>query len=267
VTTTWTRALVTGASGGIGEAMARRLAADGTSLVVVARSADRLEAVATEVRQRNGVEVEVLPADLEDAGGLATVEDRLRAAEAPVDLLVNNAGYGRSGPFVDGPVEVHEGQVRLNVVALLRLTHAALPGMIARGSGTVLNVSSVAGFQPLPFSAVYAATKAFVTSFSEAVAEEVRGTGVTVTAVCPGFTRTGFQERSGLEEDGGDRGIPRFAWMTADAVAGEALSAAARGVPVSVPGAGYKALVAASRPAPMWLRRRVTAVLTRRGRD
>lgn len=260
---TWARALVTGASGGIGEAIARRLAADGTSLVVVARSADRLEALATEVRQRNGVEVEVLAADLEDGAGLARVEERVRAADRPVDLLVNNAGYGHGGAFVDGPADVHEGMIRLNVLALVRLTHAALPGMIARGSGTVLNISSVAGFQPLPYSATYAATKAFVTSFGESVAEEVRSAGVTVTTSCPGFTRTGFQARSGIGEAGDDR-IPRFAWMTADAVAGATLDAARRGDPLCVPGTGYKALVAVSRPAPLWLRRRVTARLTRR---
>lgn len=262
MTTTWARALVTGASGGIGEAIARRLAADGTALVVVARRADRLEALATEVRQRNAVDVEVVPADLEDAAALARVEDRLRSAEAPVDLLVNNAGYGGSGPFAASDLAGQEGQVRLNVLALLRLTHAALPGMVARGHGSVLNVSSVAGFQPLPNSATYAATKAFVTTFSEGVAAELAGTGVTLTVVCPGFTRTGFQDRSGM--GAGERArIPDFAWMDADAVAGEALAAAASGDVLSVPGAAYKALTVLSRTSPLWLRRRVTGAVTR----
>lgn len=261
-TTTWTRALVTGASAGIGDALCRRLAADGTDLVVTARRVDRLEALATEVRQRNGVDVEVLRADLEDPDDLATVEARLRADDRPVDLLVNNAGYGGGGPFASADLAVQEGQIKLNVLALVRLTHAALPAMIRRGGGAVLNVSSVAGFQPLPNSAVYAATKAFVTAFSEAIAEEVRGTGVTVTCVCPGFTRTEFQARAGAASMS-DR-IPGFAWMTADAVAADALAATAAGRPLSVPGGGYKALTAVSRTAPMRLRRRVTAALTRR---
>lgn len=261
-TTTWTRALVTGASAGIGDALCRRLAADGTDLVVTARRADRLEALATEVRQRNGVEVEVIQADLEDPGDLARVAERARSDDSPIDLLVNNAGYGGGGPFVSSDVAVQEGQVRLNVLALLRLTHAALPGMVARGNGAVMNLSSVAGFQPLPNTAVYAATKAFVTSFSEAVAEEVRGTGVTVTCVCPGFTRTEFQARAGAGAM--NERVPGFAWLTADAVAAEALAATAAGRPMSIPGAGYKALTAVSRTAPMRLRRRVTAVLTRR---
>ncbi|HEY3241638.1 MAG TPA: SDR family oxidoreductase, partial [Acidimicrobiia bacterium] len=189
----WERALVTGASGGIGEVLARRLAARGCHLVLVARTEPALEKLASELSAAHGVDVEVLPADLITEEGVAAVEARLAQDGAPpVDLLVNNAGYGSAGPFAElDPARV-AGEVRLNVLALVRLTRAAVPGMVARGRGSVLNVSSVASLQPLPNMATYAATKAFVTSFSESLHEELRGRGVTVTALLPGFTRTGF---------------------------------------------------------------------------
>ena len=164
----WQRALVTGASGGIGEALARRLAAQGSHLVVVARTQPALEKLAGELSAAHGIEVEVLPADLITEDGVASVEARLSDAGAPpVDLLINNAGYGSAGQFAElDPARV-AGEVRLNVLALVRLTRAAVPAMVDRGGGAVLNVSSVASLQPIPNMATYAATKAFVTSFSE----------------------------------------------------------------------------------------------------
>jgi short-subunit dehydrogenase len=177
---------VTGASAGIGTAFAERLARDGYDLVLVARRRDRLEELAKRVRESHRVDVEVLAADLVDAGELLTVEQRA-AAFPGLDLLVNNAGFGTVGPFHELDPDGVEREILLNDVALVRLTRAALPRMVERGHGAIVNVSSLAGFQPSPYNATYAATKAFVTSFSEAIAEELRGTGVLVQALCPGL--------------------------------------------------------------------------------
>lgn len=254
---------MTGASGGIGEAMARRLAAGGCHLVVVARSTAALERLAGELSAAHGVEVEVLPADLVTEEGVAAVEARLEegatpeAGERAVDLLVNNAGFGTAGPFATLEAVRVADEVRLNVLALVRLSRAAVGGMVARGRGAVLNVSSVAGLQPLPRMATYSATKAFVTTFSEALHEELRGKGVTVTALLPGFTRTGFQARADLEHLEGSR-IPGFAWMDAGRVAGDALAATAAGRAVCIPGRAWKVLAALTRPVPRSVVRRVT---------
>ena len=167
-------ALVTGASSGIGERLARRLAADGCDLVILARRTGRLEALAAELRGAHRVGVEVLTADLTSAAGLAAAQARLSNPGRPIELLVNNAGFGSSGLFADLPASRAEDQVRLNVMAVVQLTHAALPGMLRCGHGGVLNVSSVAGFVPSPGAATYGATKAFVTSFSESLAAEAR---------------------------------------------------------------------------------------------
>ena len=230
----WSRALVTGASSGIGDAFARQLAAAGTDLVVVARSTEKLEALATELEGKHGVDVEVLTADLSDASDVAKVEDRLRDVGRPIDLLINNAGFGTSGQFVELDVDWQDQEIRLNVLALMRLTHAALNSMRGRGTGSVINVSSTGSFQPLPTFATYAATKAFVTSFSEAVHEEVRRDGLSVTALCPGFTRTEFADVSGSSHDAAR--LPSFLWMNADEVARIGLAAAARGNPLCITG-------------------------------
>jgi short-subunit dehydrogenase len=175
-----------------------QLAARGTDLVLVARDGPRLEELATELRSRAGVDVECLVADLLDPAGLEAVASRVAADAQPVDLLVNNAGMGTFGHFAGLDVERELDEVRLNVVALVRLTHAALGAMEARGSGAVVNVSSIAGYQPAPDSATYGATKAFVNSFSHALHEEARRKGVLVMALCPGYTHTEFHERAGL---------------------------------------------------------------------
>lgn len=250
----WERALVTGASSGIGEQLARRLAAGGCHLVLVARTVDALERLAGELSAAHGVDAEVLPADLTTEDGVAAVEGRLAdGGGPPVDLLVNNAGYGTAGQFFElDPVRV-AGEVRLNVLALVRLSSAAVPGMVARGGGAVLNVSSMTGLQPIPNMATYAATKAFVTSFSESLHEELRGRGVTVTALLPGFTRTNFQARSGL----GRSRIPGFVWMDASRVADDALAATAAGRAICIPGGAWKAIAALTHPLPRGLVRRV----------
>lgn len=258
---TWSRALVTGASSGIGTVLARQLAADGTDLVVVARSGDTLEELAGELRSAHDVEVEVLVADLTDADGLAAVEARLRDVAQPVDLLVNNAGFGTTGRFVDQDPDTEDREIQLNVAAVVRLTHAALPGMKARERGGILNVSSIASFQPIPNMAVYSATKAFVTSFTEAIHEELSGTGVHVSALCPGFTRTNFVDAADAGDDATK--IPEFIWMEPEPVAAAGLRAVAANRATVVPGLQYKLSTGASRVLPSAVTRRVISVASR----
>ena len=250
-------ALVTGASSGIGERLARRLAADGCDLVILARRTGRLEALAAELRGAHRVGVEVLTADLTSPAGLAAAEARLSDPGRPVELLVNNAGFGASGWFADVPAGRAEDQIRLNVTAVVRLTHAALPGMLRRGHGGVLNVSSVAGFVPSPGAATYGATKAFVTSFSESLAAEVKGRGVHVTALCPGFTRTDERGRPGPGAG------PALAWLDADQVARAGLDAVAAGRVLAVPGAQYKSVVSLTRVVPRAVVRSAAAAVRR----
>src|SRR5439155_3448150 len=205
-------ALVTGASSGIGAAFARQLAERGHDLVVVARDVTRLEKLAADLP---GVDVEVMAADLQQPQQLAAVEARLAATDRPVDKLINNAGYGTAGNFHELEADREIGQIELNVNALVRLSHAAARAMVPRHRGGILNVGSVGSFQPGPFNATYSATKAFVLSFSEAIHEELRPHGVHVTCLCPGFTRTEFQERAGIT----DIASPGFLWQDADTVA------------------------------------------------
>lgn len=252
------RALVTGASTGIGAAFARRLAREHYDLIIVARGRERLDDLATQLRAEHGGAVEVLPADLTHAPELRIVEKVV--ADAHLDLLVNNAGFGTVGTFARLDVAKEEEEIRLNVTALMRLTRAALPGMIARHRGSIINVSSMAAFQPAPYNATYAATKAFVNSFTEALHEEVRGTGVAVQALCPGFTRTEFQKRAGVDVSD----IPSFAWMSADAVVDASLSALRRGELICIPGFANRALMTLTGALPRSLTRRVAGTLGKR---
>jgi len=219
--TTCSTALVTGASSGIGEAFARRLAGGGTDLVLVARREDRLHDLADRLTRRHKVGVEVIVADLVVAADRRLVEDRLGSVDAPLDMLVNSAGFACLGEFGSNDVDRELAQVDLNVAALVRLSHAAVGPMRERGRGWILNVSSLGAFQPGPDLAVYAATKAFVNSFSEALHVELRGSGVNCTAVCPGFTRTEFQQVAG-EASEANR-MPGFMWQTADEVVDDVL--------------------------------------------
>lgn len=241
-------ALITGATAGIGAAFARLLAAEGTDLVLVARDADRLQQTAARLRDQHGVEVEVLPADLTDDAGCAAVEQRLRA-DPPVGLLVNNAGMGGGGLFWQIPVEDAERMLRLNVRQVMRLTHAVLPGMVDRSRGDILNVSSVAGYAPAGRTAMYGSSKAWLTAFSESVGMELAGTGVHVSALCPGFVHTEFHDRAGIDMSS----MPEWMWLDADAVAATGLRDHRRGRPVSVPGPLYKALLVAMKFAPRGL--------------
>ena len=250
----WRTALVTGASAGMGRAFAELLAGHGVDrLVLVARRLDRLQWLASELGAAHSTEVEVLTADLAAASDRLRVEQRLASAEEPVDLLVNNAGLGTWGPFSDLPLDGEEREIEVNVTALVRLSGAVLPGMVDRGRGAVLNVSSMASYQPSPTSATYAATKAFVTSFSESVHEELRGSGVTVTAVLPGFTRTEFHEAAGMTDK--VSAVPGFAWLSAEAVAADALAAAASGRALCIPGIAYKLVAGVTTPLPRTAKR------------
>jgi uncharacterized protein len=255
----WPVALVTGASSGIGASFARKLAATGSDLVVVARRRERLDSLAAELTASHGVRVESLVADLVDREQLTTVEARLQDPDRPVDLLVNNAGLGGHGPYASIPVDDVDGMVRLNLLAPVRLTSAALPGMVARGTGGVLNISSISGEQPVPFVATYSATKAFLTNLSESLHEELRGTGVAVTAVLPGFTRSEFHDRADM-----GRSIPGPLWMTSDEVVEAALAAVGRNEALCVPRSSYRVLVVLSRHAPRGLVRRVAGMVGRR---
>lgn len=251
-------ALITGATAGIGAAFARRLASDGFDLVLLARDEARLRRAAEEYRARHGVAVEVLPADLATDEGIGTAERRL--SEGPgIDLLVNNAGFGQRDTFPASPIDAELAMLRVHCEAVLRLTHAALPGMLARRAGGVINVASVAAF----FSrGTYGASKAWVVSFSESAAQEIAGSGVRMMALCPGFVRTEFHQRSNMDTSG----IPGFLWLDADKLVSAALRDFRRGYALSVPDARYKAVVAASRLIPRRLTGQVSGRVGRRFR-
>jgi uncharacterized protein len=228
---TWERALVTGASAGIGEAFARELAGRGSDLVIVARRRELLERLSAELVSDHGVDVEVLAADLTDPHAIAEVEARLETDVRPIDLLVNNAGGAsqQHRPFLELDRDRLARDAHLNALTLLRLTHAAAQGMARRGHGNLINVSAGIAFYPLPGAAAYGASKAFVNSLSEALDYELRDRGVRLTAVCPGFTRTGVQGRLGMNVEW----VPEVLWMEPEEVAVAALRAAARGRQIS----------------------------------
>jgi short-subunit dehydrogenase len=236
-------ALITGPTAGIGHSFAVQLARRGHDLVLVARDAERLGKVAAELRSEFGVEVEVLAADLVDRDSLALVEARVADRDRPIDLLVNNAGFGMKERFLTNPVDAENAMLDVLVTAVLRLSHAALGAMTERGRGGIINVSSVAAFLP---RGSYAAAKAWVNSFSEWAANEYRPQGVTVMALCPGFTRTEFHERMDVSRDSS----PSFMWLDADVLVAEALADFDKGRIYSIPSTRYKVITAATRIVP-----------------
>lgn len=247
-------AVVTGASSGLGRELALLFAADGHDLVLVARGAPALQALADELTRRHGITAHVLPADLADPGAPAAIADALTARGLAVDALVNNAGFGGYGPFVETAWAHERAMLQVNCVALTELTKRILPGMVARGTGRICNVASTAAFQPGPLMAVYYATKSFVLHFSIALAVELEGTGVTVTALCPGPTRTGFADAAGLEASrlfAGDRG------MDVEAVARYGYAALCRGRLLAIPGVSNRLLAFAARFVPRGLAARL----------
>ena len=252
----FTSALVTGASSGIGAEMARVLGEAGVPTVLVARRADRLAEIAD---RYDGFEV--LEADLLTPEGQAATAVRVASSVNPVDLVVNNAGFGTSGVFHELDADRLADEVELNVKALTALSHAALTAMVPRGRGYLLNVSSVASFQASPGLGVYAATKAYVTSLTEALHSEVKASGVHVTALCPGLTKTEFQEHSNT--DGLVSKVPGLAWTTVEQVASTGLRDVASNKTISVPGALYKVAVTSSDILPRSITRFVSGSITR----
>jgi len=227
-------ALVTGATAGIGKAFAQRLAAGGHGLVLVARDVERLEGLAESLRIAHGVPVEVLPADLSDPEALERVAQRLRDDAPPVDLLVNNAGFSVRGSFVGGDLAAELRMLDVLVRAVLVLSHAAAPGMVARGRGALLP------------GGTYSAAKAWATTFTTSLALELQGTGVTATALCPGYVRTEFHDRAGLDMSS----LPGWAWLDADRLVRDCLADVRRGRSVSVPSRRYSAVVMLLRHLP-----------------
>jgi short-subunit dehydrogenase len=250
-------ALITGGTSGIGAAFARRLARDGQHLVLVARDADRLKATADDLHGRYGVRVDVLVADLTVTDDCAAVERRLADPDRPVDWLVNCAGFSLRRPFMANDIEDEQRMLDVHVRAPMRLTHAVLPGMIARDRGIVINVASVAGFTP---RGTYSAAKAWMINFSEGLAFRLRGTGVHVMALCPGFVHTGVHARMSLDMSR----VPGWMWLDADDVVDAALSDARRRRPVSVPSARYKVLAALARHTPHSILTRFSGIGGRR---
>ncbi|WP_235779370.1 SDR family NAD(P)-dependent oxidoreductase [Sinomonas notoginsengisoli] len=238
-----TTALITGASSGLGAEFARQLAAQGHGLVLVARSQDRLDALAAELRGAYGIDVEVLTADLTDPLGLGLVGTRLADPSRPVGILVNNAGLGLLHDFHHTPIEEEVAHLRLHVEAALTTTRAVLPGMLARGEGRIVNVASIAAYLP---RGTYSAAKAWLLSFSRWANGHYKRSGVLVTALCPGMTRTEFHARMGMET----RWIPGWAWLQADRVVREGLRDNLAGKAVSVPSMLYKTVAVASRVLP-----------------
>ena len=255
---------MTGATAGIGAAFARRLAADGQHLVLVARDGQRLTDMAAELTERHNVVVQTLSADLGTDDGCAVVERRLADPLEPIDLLVNNAGISLARSFLQSTAEDEARLLRLNVHAVMRLTLAVLPTMTERRHGAVINVSSVAGFGPVMPGSTYSASKAWVTNFSESVGQATRQFGVRVMALCPGYTRTEFHQRAGINMSK----MPEWLWLSADDVVADGLRDLGKGKFVSVPDWKYKAAVFGLRHAPRGLLRSIASDTRGRiGRD
>lgn len=230
-------ALITGASSGLGEAFARVLASRGYSLILTARRLERLTALADELTRQHGISCQVVPADLADEGGITCLEKWIEKAES-LSLLINNAGFGVKGRFSDGALEKHLRMIQVHVIAAVRLTRAALPGMIARRRGAIINVASMAAFLPYR-SSTYAATKAYLVAFSEGMAGELNGTGVIVQALCPGFFYSEFHdtpEMAGFRRSS----IPAFLWLKPENIVRESLEALERHKSLCIPGVQYK---------------------------
>ncbi|WP_405924281.1 SDR family NAD(P)-dependent oxidoreductase [Streptomyces sp. NBC_00035] len=238
-----TTALITGSTAGIGAAFARRLAADGHNLVLVARDTKRLGEQATELHDRHGIEAEVLTADLATDDGIEAVAERLSDRKNPVDLLVNNAGFGNKGRYLDVSIADELKMLKVHCEAVLRLTSAATEGMRERGRGGVVNVASVAAFLP---RGTYGASKAWVVQFSQGAAKDLAGSGVRLMALCPGFVRTEFHQRAGMGTDN----IPNWMWLDADKLVAAALADLSRGKTLSIPDPRYKVLMGMAKVTP-----------------
>ena len=256
-------ALITGASSGIGEALATCFAQAGHNLVLVARSADKLEALAREREAQHGVKVWVEPADLAAEGAAAKLAATLKRKRRPIDVLVNNAGVLAHGPFAAMKPRDHEQLIDLNISGLTALLAHLVPPMVERGRGRVLNVASIAAFQPVPSLATYAATKAYVLSLTESLAEELKGTGVTITALCPGVTATNMLH-SARDANARLGQLPGFLIGDVADVARQGFAACMKGDVICVPGIVNRTAMIASRGTPKWLVRRIGGIVGRR---
>ncbi|MBP1657771.1 MAG: short-chain dehydrogenase/reductase [Bacteroidetes bacterium] len=254
---------ITGASSGIGESFARQYAARGYSLLLHGRRKEKLEALCEELKSRHGIEAEFVLAELSRPDGVLALEQKLRSIPN-LEVLVNNAGYGLSTSFTNGSIEAQEEMVHTHVNATIRLTHAVLPGMRRRNSGTIINVSSIAGFLVGPKSATYCATKGYITSFTESLYLELAGSGVRLQALCPGYTRSDFHARMGMDTSG--EFFRHF--MSADDVVKASLKAIEKGTVVCIPGFRYKLIALAARFIPRklyyWLANRTQGTRLRR---
>lgn len=243
-------AVVTGASSGIGREIARLLARRGHGLTLVARRRERLQSLADELTGSSGVRVEVVTADLTDTAARAGVTTAVADAGLVPDVLVNAAGLSTVGPVHRNDPEAELTMIRTDVEAVAHLCSLVLPGMVERGRGAVLNVASTAAFQPMPGQAGYAASKAFVVSYSQALRGELRGTGVTVTALCPGPVETEFAEAAGFDPEEAEAALPRFMWVSAEDVAAAAVEGLDRGRALVIPGAANRIGAMGGRLAP-----------------
>ena len=244
-------ALVTGATAGIGHAFCRELAERGHDLVIVARNRARLENVSDELRARHSINVEILATDLSKRAALRRVADRVADRDRPIDLLVNNAGFGMCKSFLKGELADEEAMFDVLCRAVLVLSHAGALSMKDRGRGAIINVSSVAGFVPM---GTYAAAKAWVTAFTETLARELAGSGVTATALCPGFTHTELHERANLDMSK----LPKAMWLEPDRLVRDCLDDVKAGKVISVPGVQYKLIVGMTQLAPRGLMRAIS---------
>ena len=252
-------ALITGASSGLGEEFARQLAREKYDLILTARREDLLKSVADKARASGSANVRIIVSDLGRPGAAETLYKQASDSSPAIDYLVNNAGFGTHGMFHKLPVNREIEEIDLNVTSLVALTRLALPAMISLGRGTIINVASTAAFQAVPYMATYAATKAFVLNFSEAIAFELRGTGVKVMALCPGPTRTGFQSVAGVE----DASLPSFAYMDAATVVAQAIASAKQGKSVRINGLMNALMAQSTRLAPRSLVARIAGMMFR----
>jgi short-subunit dehydrogenase len=255
-------AAITGASSGIGAAFARALAARGSDLMLIARRTNRLEALAAELAERHGTKSEIVTADLNVDADLERVAERLRASPR-LDLLVNNAGFGVGGLFAASEFAAQEAMHRLHIMATLRLTHAALQGMVARRAGAVINVASVAGFLTSPGAVSYGASKSWINTFTEGLWMELRGSGspVRVQALCPGFTYSEFHDVAGMDRS---KLAPKAWWCSAEQVVAESLAGLERDQVFVIPGFRYRVLVGIVGRIPRGLRRALLLAMARR---
>jgi len=256
-------ALITGASSGIGEALAGCFAKDGYDLVLVARSADKLKALADKLASSHGAKVRVEPADLSTPGSAERLAAAMKRKKVDIDILVNNAGVLEHGAFANISAKRHQDLISLNVSGLTAMLAQFLPLMVKRGHGRILNVASIAAFQPVPSLATYAATKAYVLSLTESLSEELKGTGVSITALCPGITATNMMSTAqGASPELAQ--LPGMLVGNADVVAAEGYEACMKGEVIRVPGIVNLAITLTSRASPRWLLRRISGTLGRK---